>query len=93
MTDPQHCLQSALWNRNYFYGSGSTSLKVTVPTVPVPQRCLQQYVLFFKGMVRGREDDGGGARAGGPERGGRGEPGGATGRRGSNWAEPGADIW
>jgi hypothetical protein len=25
---------------NYGFGSGSTSQKVTVPTVPVPQRCL-----------------------------------------------------
>jgi hypothetical protein len=25
------------------YGSGSTCQKVTVPTVPVPQHCLQDY--------------------------------------------------
>jgi hypothetical protein len=25
------------------YGSGSTSQKVTVPTVPVPQRCIYQF--------------------------------------------------
>jgi hypothetical protein len=34
------------------YGSGSTSQKVTVPTVPVPQRCLQ--------ALRVLQPDGGG---------------------------------
>jgi hypothetical protein len=37
------------------YGSGSTSQKVTVPTVPVPQRCteyrsLRAVVTNLKGM-------------------------------------------
>jgi hypothetical protein len=30
------------------YGSGSTSQKVTVPTVPVPQRCVKGLSLEFK---------------------------------------------
>ncbi len=37
---------------SYGSGSGSTSQKVTVPTVPVPQRCLQ--------ALRVLEPDGGG---------------------------------
>jgi hypothetical protein len=31
---------------DYDYGSGSTSQKVTVPTIPVPQRCLNRLQLF-----------------------------------------------
>ncbi len=67
-------------------GSGS------VPKCHGSATLLTTVCSFFKGTGRGREDDGGGARAGGTERGGRGEPGGATERRGSNWAEPGADT-
>ena len=34
------------------YGSGSTSQKVTVPTVPVPQRCLNQQPFNWGEQIR-----------------------------------------